>query len=47
MTENPRVNFVMRVIFIHYQNCPVLAMKYPFLNTQREQPAHTSRQQLH
>ena len=51
MTEGPRVNFVMHealfeiytwiLIFILYQNCPVLAMKYPFLNTQ--QPAHTSR----
>ena len=34
--EDPRVNFEKReaiLIFILYQNCPVLAMKYPFLNT--------------
>ena len=37
MTEGPRVNFVMReiLIFILYQNCPVLAMKYRFLSTQQ------------
>ena len=23
------------IVFILYQNCPVLAMKYPFLNTQQ------------
>ena len=34
MTEGPRVNFVMReAIFKLYQNCTVLATKYPFLNT--------------
>ena len=27
MTEGPRVNFVMRIL---YQNCTVLATKYPF-----------------
>ena len=41
MTEGPRVNFVMREASIFlakqflgqllYQNCPVLAKKYPFL----------------
>ena len=37
------------------KNCPVLTMKYPFLNTQQggiqeqppEQPAHTTRMSLH
>ena len=51
--ETNKYNSIL--IFIYYQNCPVIAMKYPFLNTQQggiqkqppEQPAHTSRQQLH